>query len=165
MTLRKKCFVPLLFLSLSIVVFAQNDQPIFASAASAKLGNLPVLPSCAQIAGDRGDPTKEAAVIYAKAKPGCVVPWHWHTYAEQLMFVSGTAKVEMKDGKPATMNAGDYFFLPGKHQHQFTCQKTCTFFIATEGAFDIHYMQGDKEIPPEEALKNSGGSKKAPPKK
>jgi len=166
MTLRQKCFAALVLLSLSTCGFAQsNDHPVSASAASAKFGTLPVLPSCLTFAVDRGDPTKGASVLLAKATNGCLIPWHWHTYSEQLMFVGGSAKVEMKDGQPAIMKKGDYVFLPGKHQHQFTCQADCQFFIVTEGAFDIHYMDNSgKEIPPEQALKISAAPKKSPKK-
>jgi quercetin dioxygenase-like cupin family protein len=166
MTLRQKCFAVLVVLSLSAVAFAQSgDQAVFAPAASAKFATLPVLPSCAMFAADRGDPTKGSAILLAKATSGCVIPWHWHTYAEQLGFVSGTAKVEMKDGQPSTMKKGDYIYLPGNHQHQFTCVESCMFFIGIDGAFDIHYVdKSGKEIPLDQAIK-SAPAKKAPVKK
>jgi quercetin dioxygenase-like cupin family protein len=86
---------------------------------------------------------------------GCKVPLHWHTAAEALMIVSGKGKIEMKDAGAENVAPGDYVYLPGKHQHAFTCTAACTFFDVTEGAFDIHYVDKEgKEIPAEEALKS-----------
>ena len=125
-----------------------------AKASAAKYMTLPVLPACAEIAAQEGDPMKEAAVILIKTKSGCVIPWHWHTASEKLYFVSGKAKVEMKDHGTEEATAGDYVSLESKGVHQFTCTSACFFFNVTGGAFDIHYVKPDgSEIPPEEALK------------
>lgn len=134
------------------------------AAATSKFAPLPGLPSCMTLSVQRGDPAKGPAVILIKATPGCKVPWHWHTASEALMMVSGKAKIEMKDTTPASsaVAPGDYVYLPGKHQHQFTCVSACTVFDVTEGAFDIHYVDKDgKEIPPDQAL----STKKPAPKK
>lgn len=143
---------------------AMAEDPMgSASMAKAKFGNLPVLPKCATISVASGDPFKGAATIMAKVASGCVIPWHWHTAREQLMFVTGTAKVDMKDGAPARLHSGDYINLPSKNVHQFTCRVACTFFLATDGAFDIHYVDASgKEIQMEDALK---AKTKAPAKK
>jgi len=110
-------------------------------------------------------PDLGAAVILAKVAAGCVIPWHWHTAGEQLMFVAGSAKVDMKDGAPVRMHTGDYIKLPAKNVHQFTCVAACTFYLATDGAFDIHYVDKDgKEISMDEALKAKAPAKKAPAK-
>jgi quercetin dioxygenase-like cupin family protein len=140
-----------------------QDNMGYVPMAKAKFGNLPVLPKCATIAVVSGDPSKEAAVIMAKTAAGCVIPWHWHTASEELMFVSGSAKVDMKEGAPARMHAGDYLHLPAKNVHQFSCVAACTFFLVTDGAFDIHYVGASgKEISMDEALKAKA---KAPAKK
>jgi len=137
-----------------------QDEAKSSPMATAKFISVPVLPACATFAVERGDPMKGAGLIVIKAKSGCVIPWHWHTASEELMFVSGSAKVEMKDGKPAMIKGGDYIFLPGKHVHQFTCTMSCVLFNAVRGAFDIHYVDKDgKEVPAESVLK------KAPAKK
>jgi len=106
------------------------------------------------LSAQRGDPNKGPAVILAKFTSGCSVPWHWHTAAENLTVVSGKGKLEMKGAAVASpVAAGDYVYLPGKHEHQFTCISACTMFDSTEGAFDIHYIDKDgKEIPPDQAL-------------
>jgi hypothetical protein len=99
-----------------------------------------------------------------KTATGCVIPWHWHSVTENLMFVSGQGKGAMKDGgAPVALRAGDYISLPGKGIHQFTCVMSCTFFLSADGAFDIHYVDASgKEIPPNQALKPKA---KAPAKK
>jgi quercetin dioxygenase-like cupin family protein len=145
-----------------------QDKATVVTAAGSKLGPVPGLPACATISAQRGDPFKGAAVILAKTTPGCKIPWHWHTAAEGLMIVSGKPKIEMKDDTPAssTLGPGDYTYLPGKHVHQFSCATGCTFFIVTEGAFDIHYVDKDgKEIPFDQALgpaKKPAASKATP---
>jgi quercetin dioxygenase-like cupin family protein len=140
-----------------------EDKMVHAAKASSKFVNFPGLPTCLMGSVQNGDPSKEASVILAKAPAGCVVPWHWHTASEQLMIVSGSAKVAMKDGQPASVHSGDYLALPEKQPHQFTCVAACTFFIVPSGAFDIHYIDKDgKEISPDEALKSK---MKAPMKK
>ena len=144
-----------------------QDNMGYAPMAKAKFGNLPVIPKCGTLAVASGDPTKGAAVVLIKAASGCVIPWHWHTASEQLMFVSGSAKVDMKDGAPARLHTGDYLSLPSKNVHQFTCVAACTFFLETGGAFDIHYVDASgAEISMDEALKAKAKApmKKAPAK-
>ena len=142
----------LMALSLAAPVYAEEHMSHSASPA-AKFGPVPGLPGCIVVSPRQGDPGKEAFVVLAKANTGCKIPWHWHTGKEQLMFVSGSAKVEMKEAT-STMSAGDYINLPAKHQHQFTCLAACKFFIESDRAFDVHYVDREgKEIPQEEALK------------
>ena len=70
------------------------------------------------------------------------------------MFVSGKGKLEMRDAAASSVGPGDYAYLPGKHQHQFTCVAACTFFDVIDSAFDIHYVDKDgNEIPAADALK------------
>lgn len=157
------CLVLAVVLSPAFQSARAEDKPAHASMAASEFVNFPGLPKCIKGSVKNGDPTKGGAVILAKSTAGCVVPWHWHTATEQLMVVSGSGKVEMKDGKPAMLHASGFVSLPGKGQHQFTCTVACTFFIATDGAFDIHYVDKDgKEISPDDALKSKG---KAPMKK
>lgn len=131
------------------------DQASARNPSEMKFGPSAGLPTCVQIAIESGDPTQGAFVALAKAKAGCTVPWHWHTGNEQLMFVEGTARVQMKDtGKPIALHADGFAMMPAHHAHEFQCTQACTFFIHSDQKFDIHYVdpQG-KEIPPEEALK------------
>jgi quercetin dioxygenase-like cupin family protein len=136
-----------------------QDQMPYASLASSKFMNLPMLPSCMTLSAQHGDPMKGAAILLIKFTSGCVVPWHWHTWDENLMMVSGKGKAEMKSGGSHPMAMGDYIYLAGKGVHQFTCISSCVLFDVIGGTFDIHYVDADgKEIPPDQALKPMGKS-------
>ena len=142
-----------------------EDKPAHAAKAASEFMNFPGLPTCVKGSVKNGDPSKGGSVILTKATAGCVVPWHWHTANEQLFMSSGSAKVEMKDASPATLHAAGYVSLPAKSPHQFTCIAACTFFISSDAAFDIHYVDKDgKEISVDDALKSKAKSK-APMKK
>lgn len=152
----KSCLV-LAVASLTLLVCTSlraQDQAVFAPAMKSKPVNFPGLPTCMKGAVQNGDPSKGPSVILGKGSTGCRIPWHWHTATEQLMMVSGSAKVEMKDSAPIVLHAGDYVSMPTKHVHHFTCQATCTLFIASDAAFDIHYVDSSgQEIPSDQALK------------
>ncbi len=112
------------------------------------------LPSCATAAVESGDPSKGPSVLLGKGSAGCLIPWHWHTPTEHVMIVSGSAKVEMKDsGKTEVLGPGGYAMMPSKHVHQFTCTSACSFFVSSDAAFDIHYVDASgQEIPADKAL-------------
>jgi quercetin dioxygenase-like cupin family protein len=115
---------------------------------------FPGLPACTVGSVQNGDPSKGPSIILAKIEAGCTIPWHWHTPNENLMLVQGVAHIEMKDGKPFTMEAGGFASMPSQHVHQFHCERACTLYIHSDTAFDIHYVNSSgKEISPEEALK------------
>jgi quercetin dioxygenase-like cupin family protein len=166
--LQIKLYVPaLLCLLVAVQLYAQEGaQPAYAAAATAKFSAFPGVPECAMGAVAQGDPAKGNAVILLKTKTGCLIPWHWHTPSERLIMVSGRAKVEMKDGTPATLRAGDFLNLESKHVHQFTClAAACMLYDVTGDApFDIHYVDASgSEISADQALKakpKAGTSKK-----
>ena len=154
-------FLLLLFVGIPLTQTQAQDKASFVQSSTNKFMNFPAIPKCTLGAVVSGDPTKGAGVLQLKATPGCVIPWHWHTSNENLMFVSGSAKVEMKDGAPVTVRAGDYLHLPSKHVHQFTCVTACKLFLAIDAAFDIHYVDaGGNEISPDDALKAKTHTKK-----
>ena len=131
-----------------------DEAPVAVNPATLHFSTPPGMPPCMKAAAVKGDPEKGPAVLLAKGTAWCRVPWHWHTGGEQLMVVSGTGTVEMKDGKPFRMQSGAYTSFPGHHVHQATCVSPCTMFVVSDAAFDIHYVDdGGKEIPPGQALK------------
>jgi Cupin domain len=89
---------------------------------------------------------------------------HFHTPTEQVVMVSGTARIEMKGDPPRIIKVGAFAFTPSRHPHHFTCMSACQFYVISDGAFDIHYIDdGGKEIPLEQAVKslaNDGSSHK-----
>jgi quercetin dioxygenase-like cupin family protein len=132
---------------------AQN-APVMRKLSENKFAPLPPLPPCTTVSVESGDPAKGASVIIFKATAGCVIPWHWHTPNEHVMMVSGSAKLEMKDGGHSTvLGAGGYALLPSKHVHQFTCTAACTAFVYSDAAFDMHYVDAKgTEITPDAAI-------------
>jgi len=140
-----------------------ENNPIVSPAASAKFGAIPNAPECFTIAVERGDPGAGASVLLAKFAPGCVAPFHWHTPSETAMLVSGSLELQMKDDKAFVAHHGDFVYLPGRHVHRATCVGTapCLVFLASEAAFDIHWVDAaGQEIPLEAALKNAKAAAK-----
>ena len=147
--------------TLSLIIFisasAQGQEMGQSSGRNVedmKLTTIPPLPTCALGTVANGDPSKGPSFIFAKMPAGCTIPWHWHTPNEHLMVVSGVGRVEMKDGKPLTLRAGGFAMLESKHFHQFRCEQACQFYVYSDAAFDIHYVDAaGKEISPAEAMK------------
>ena len=119
-----------------------------------KFVNIPGLPTCTTGSVQNGDPTKAPSFILAKATAGCSIPWHWHTPNEHLMMVSGSARLDMKNGKALTLRAGGFALMPTRGVHQFRCLTACMLYIYSDVAFDIHYVdKSGNEISPAEAMK------------
>jgi quercetin dioxygenase-like cupin family protein len=138
----------------AVSIAAAQDMGVLRKLSENKLAPMAGMPSCVTMAVESGDPSKGPSTIVFKATTGCVIPWHWHTPTEQVMVVSGSAKVEMKDNnRTEILGPGGYASMPSKHQHQFTCTAACTAFVHSDSAFDIHYVDATgKEITPEAAL-------------
>ena len=144
-------FVALIVACLSIA--QAEDMGVVRNLSENKLAPMPGMPSCVTMAVESGDPSKGPSVIVFKGTAGCTIPWHWHTPTEHVMIVSGSAKVAMKGGAAATLGPGGYAMMPSKHVHQFTCATACSAFVNSDGAFDIHYVDGGgKEISSDAAL-------------
>lgn len=148
-------FAAPMILFLATAAFSQAaDKPMVVPMSTTKFISLPVVPACLTLSPQSGDPTKGEALMLVKMKPGCVVPWHWHTPIEDIMMVSGKGKIEMKGEAAHGVGSGDYIHLSPKNVHQFTCSAACTFFLYSNGSLDFHYLDKDgKEITPEQALK------------
>lgn len=124
------------------------------NTAEMKFVTFPGLPTCTHGSVQNGDPGKGPSILYAKTTGKCVIPWHWHTPNEHLMIVTGSPYVEMKDGKPLTLHAGAFVMMPSHHVHQLRCNASCSFYVYSDGAFDLHYVDGKgTEIAPADALK------------
>ena len=133
---------------------AQDASHAGLNVADMKFMRFPGMPGCSKGSVQSGDPSKGASVIVARVATGCTFPWHWHTPTETLMIVSGVARVEMQDGKPVTLRAGGFALMPSKHVHRFSCVKSCAFFVHSDTAFDIHYVDAQgQEISPDAAFK------------
>jgi quercetin dioxygenase-like cupin family protein len=144
----------------AVAALAQaDDRPGATNASDMKFTNAPALPSCLTMAVQTGDPMTSEFIAATRVKPGCTIPWHWHTATENLMIVSGTGHVGMRDERGATMmktvTAGAFVSMPPRHVHQFRCEKACELFLMSDGKFDIHYVDPKgNEITPELALRS-----------
>ena len=146
--------VLLLLVALTSLLAAQDTSAMgVASPAKSKFVNLPGLPTCMTVSVLHGDPSKGPATLLLKFTPGCSVPWHWHTAAENLILASGAGTAQMKDGQPMAMKAGDYLYLAAKSIHRFTANTAVYLYDMPDGAFDIHYVDvSGNEIPSDKAL-------------
>jgi quercetin dioxygenase-like cupin family protein len=131
-----------------------DDMGVMRKMTENKFAPMAGLPECATLAVQTGDPSKGPSIILLKGSAGCMIPWHWHTPTEQVMLVSGSAKVQMKDsGNTAVLGPGGFAMMPSKHVHQFTCSTACTAFVSSDTAFDLHYVDASgAEITPAVAL-------------
>ena len=147
------------------------DKPVVSKASGQKYAPLPGVPDCLTLAVLRGDPGKGASVVEMKFTPGCIVPWHWHSFAESAIPLGGLLEISMKDEKPVLLTNGDFNYLPAKHIHQDKCSgsKPCAAIVSMDGPFDIHYVdKSGAEIPAAQALAEAdklmikSGAKPAP---
>jgi quercetin dioxygenase-like cupin family protein len=102
---------------------------------------------CLASAVESGDPANGPSTFILKAPPKCLVPWHWHTAAEELIVIDGSVLTEM-DGMPAhSLTRGGYARMPGKAKHQFSCQsKTdCVMFVTFDAKYDIFWVKNAKK--------------------
>jgi quercetin dioxygenase-like cupin family protein len=158
----KMRFFPVLGIILSLALTATSwaaestNKTIIIDPATVEFTTPANLPECAKLAGLSGDPAKGAFTALVKLMSGCSIPWHWHTYSENLMIVSGKGQVEMKDGSPFQFQPGAYLSMPGHHIHQAKCDTDCVLFLSSDGAFDIHYVnKKGQEIPAAKVLKKA----------
>jgi quercetin dioxygenase-like cupin family protein len=92
---------------------------------------------------EAGDPARGPSTILLKAAPGCVVPWHYHTAAEQVVVIRGKLKMEMTGHSAATVGAGGFAEMPGKMAHQFACsgETECLLTVMFDGTYDIFWVK------------------------
>jgi quercetin dioxygenase-like cupin family protein len=152
----KPVLVSLLNCAISLVCTAQSTgpQPKIENVNEMKFVNFPNAPPCLTGAVESGDPSTGPSTFLTKGTKGCFVPMHFHSVTEQVVMVSGTARLQMKGGQPSVMKAGAFALAPAHHPHQFECTSNCEFYIISDGAFDVHYIDDSgKEIPFELAVK------------
>jgi|SRR5690349_10737026 quercetin dioxygenase-like cupin family protein len=146
--------------SLAADVPSASAEPMVKSLGEQKFESFPDTPTCVKGSVLSGDPSKGASMITLKAASGCRIPWHWHSSAEEVLMATGVGTLGMKGAKPSTVRAGAYAMIPAHHVHEFTCKVSCTVFLHTGGAFDIHYVNdAGTEIPSAEALKTEAAKK------
>lgn len=149
--------ISLLFCASAVVCAAQStdSQSKIENVSDMKFATFPNVPTCFTGAVEHGDPSSGPSTFLIKGTKGCDVPMHFHTPIEQVVMVSGTARIEMKGEQPRIMKAGAFATAPPRHPHHFTCTSACQFYVVSDGVFDIHYIDDSgKEIPFELAVKS-----------
>ena len=153
MRYRLSLVVPFVLIAALTAGQQSAQQPQFVNAEEAKLVSVAGAPECAAFALEHGNPKAGSSVTLVKLAAGCTVPMHWHSANEQVMLVTGAAKIEMQGEQPHSLNPGGYFFMPAHHFHQFSCETGCTFHRSVDGPIDIHYVDSaGAEISAEKAL-------------
>jgi hypothetical protein len=152
----KTFYVSLLLCASAWLCAAQNGNPQskIENIADMKFVTFPYVPTCFTGAAEHGDPSSGPFTLLVKGTKRCEVPMHYHTSTEQVVMVSGTARIEMNGDKPRIMIAGAFAIAPARHPHNFTCKTACKFYVISDGIFDIHYIDDSgNEIPFEKAVK------------
>jgi len=132
-----------------------NTQGVVArSAKSTRLSHMPGTPDCFLMASEQGDPARAASILFMRGSAGCAVPRHWHPSTENIMMVSGTARVQIREEAPLLLGPGDFMSVPPKHVMRFVCTRACELFVHTDGPFAVHYVdEKGNEITPAQALR------------
>jgi quercetin dioxygenase-like cupin family protein len=101
---------------------------------------------CLSDALEAGDPDKGPSTFALKARPGCVVPWHYHTAGEQLIVVHGQVLTEMENTHATTLGPGGFASMLSREKHQFTCTGSgeCLLFVTFDRTYDIHWVSPGK---------------------
>jgi quercetin dioxygenase-like cupin family protein len=101
---------------------------------------------CLLSAVETGDPATGPSTIILKAPPNCLVPWHYHTAAEQLIVVQGSVRTEMEGMSGRPLGPGGFAKMPSKAKHQFSCQSktACVMFVTFDRTYDIFWVKDNK---------------------
>jgi quercetin dioxygenase-like cupin family protein len=96
---------------------------------------------CLSDAIETGDPDSGSSTLLLKAAPGCVVPWHYHSAAEQLIVIRGTVLTEMSGHPMGRLLAGGFAAMASRVPHRFVCQgKTgCLMMVIFDRKYDIFW--------------------------
>lgn len=141
---------------LATPLMAHADGILLQDPNGADFQSSPGVPECTSFAGLRGDLGKGPGTLMVRMRPGCVVPFHWHTPSEEILILQGAPLAQMLGERPVILKVGSYSQLPSKHVHRFRCtsKEDCVLFLVADGVFDIHFVDDSgKEISTEEALK------------
>ena len=151
--------ISLLFCTSALVCAAQSTspQPKIENVNDMKFVAFPNVPTCFTGAVVQGDPSSGPSTFLVKGTKGCSIPMHFHTPVEQVVMVSGTARMQMKGDQPQVLKTGAFAISPSRHPHQVICTSACEFYVVSDGPFDIHYINdGGTEISFEQAVKPAG---------
>jgi len=146
--------------SFCAVAAAQHsaEAPAVMKFATATFAILPNQPDCMTVAVERGDPAKGPSSVLVKMTSSCDSRTHWHSADASVLAISGTTQLEIKGEKTASMQRGDFAYMPAHHIHRERCTGTasCVFYVELYGPFDVHYVDAaENGIPDAEALRGA----------
>lgn len=101
---------------------------------------------CLLSAVESGNPATGPSSIILKAPPSCLVPWHYHTAAEQLIVTQGSVQTEMEGMAARALGPGGFAMMPSKAKHQFSCRSktSCIMFVTFDRTYDIFWVKDNK---------------------
>jgi quercetin dioxygenase-like cupin family protein len=101
---------------------------------------------CLLSAVEGGNPDTGPSSIILKSPANCLVPWHYHTAAEQLIVVEGNMKTEMDGMAAHNLGPGGFAEMPSKVKHQFACRSSagCVMFVNFDRKYDIFWVKPAK---------------------
>lgn len=98
-----------------------------------------------------GNHAKGAFGAFIKFPAGFAAPLHTHTSDDKIVVMSGTL-IQAPEGKPEfRLGPGSYLMQPGgNYKHTTACDKAseCTFFIQSNGKFDLKVVETAKAPEP-----------------
>jgi anti-sigma factor ChrR (cupin superfamily) len=122
-----------------------GTQPIFTPAAELEWFDLdPQNAPGVQLATLWGDPAGGAFGAYMRLPAGFDAPFHTHTHAMKVVFVSGTYIQEPDGGSVVNLGPGSFMMQPGgDYLHRTSCgpDSDCVFFVESGGAFDMSVVE------------------------
>jgi hypothetical protein len=125
---------------------AEKPEAVTIKPEEMKWGPVgPNLPSGAQVAVLRGDPSKAGVfTMRFKMPDGYKIAPHWHSKDEELTVLSGNFLLSMGDKFDAatahSLAVAAYHYLPGKMHHAAAAKGETVLEIHGMGPFDIHYL-------------------------
>jgi anti-sigma factor ChrR (cupin superfamily) len=91
---------------------------------------------CLMEASESGDYATGPSTLILKTPSKCVVPWHSHNSAEQLIVIRGSVLAEMEGMAPTVLDPGGFAMMPKHTKHEFSCKSNneCIMVVSFDGA-------------------------------
>jgi hypothetical protein len=101
--------------------------------------------TCLMEAVESGDYARGPSTLILKTPPKCLVPWHYHTSAEQLIVIRGSVLVEMEGMAPAALGPGGFAMMPSQSKHEFSCKSNneCIMVVSFDGPTKTTWLKDD----------------------
>jgi hypothetical protein len=100
---------------------------------------------CLMEAVESGEYARGPSTLILKTPPKCLVPWHYHTSAEQLIVIRGSVLAEMEGMAPAALGPGGFAMMPSQSKHEFSCKSNneCILVVSFDGPTETTWLKDD----------------------